>query len=93
MKVIIDRFEEDLAVVELDEKMYNVPRALFPEAQEGDTVEITVLGKIQHEDSEEPHAVFERLRKKRRGKKAKEKQSDDVPTAADKETEKGAEAE
>lgn len=90
MKIIIDRFEEDFAVVELDEKMYNVPRALFPEAQEGDTVEITVLGKIQHEDKEEPHAIFERLRKKRREKKAKEKQTNDTPTSADADIEKGA---
>lgn len=43
MKVIIDRFEEDIAVVELNGEMLNVPRALFAEAQEGDAVELTVL--------------------------------------------------
>jgi len=52
MKVIIDRFEEDIAVVELDGKMLNAPRALFAEAREGDTVEITVLPR-QTDDSQE----------------------------------------
>ena len=43
MKVIIDRFEEEIAVVELDGEMLHAPRALFAEAKEGDTVELTVL--------------------------------------------------
>ena len=68
MKVIIDRFEGDLAVVELNEKMYNIPRALLPDAHEGDTVEITVTGKTTHEDTEDNHDIFERLRKKSRSR-------------------------
>ena len=68
MKIIIDRFEESIAVVEIDEKMLNVPRELFPDAREGDTVEITVLGKIQPEDEESPHDIFTRLRNKKRKK-------------------------
>jgi hypothetical protein len=43
MKVIVDRFETEYAVVELpDRTMVNLARALLPGAQEGDTVEITV---------------------------------------------------
>ena len=55
MKVIIDRFEENIAVVELDGEMLNAPRALFEGAREGDTVEITVLPRnIETEISETP---------------------------------------
>ncbi len=44
MNVIIDRFEEDFAVVELDEgKFADLPRALLPEgAKVGDVISITV---------------------------------------------------
>lgn len=67
MKVIVDRFEEDIAVVELDGELYRAPRALFSEAQEGDAVIITPAGKNSELcESEHPHAVFERLRMKRR---------------------------
>lgn len=67
MRVIIDRFEGDIAVVELQERTLNVPRALFPDAHEGDTVEITVLHKSYHR-SRETHALFERLRTKSAGR-------------------------
>jgi hypothetical protein len=49
MRAIIDRLEEDKAVIELDGAMFTVPRALFDGAQEGDHIEITVLGKPQDE--------------------------------------------
>lgn len=44
MKVIIDRFEEGFAVVELDAgNMVNMPRALLPqEAKEGDVIDISI---------------------------------------------------
>ena len=43
MKVIIDRFEGDYAVVELDEgKFLNMPKELVPFAKEGDVIKITV---------------------------------------------------
>lgn len=43
MKVIIDRFEGDYAVVELEiGKCINVPKILFPEAKEGDIIEILI---------------------------------------------------
>ena len=40
MKMIIDRFEGDIAVIEPGEKLLNATRELFPGAHEGDTVEI-----------------------------------------------------
>lgn len=43
MKVIIDRLEEDYAIVELEEgKMLEIPKELFPEAKEGDIVNIEI---------------------------------------------------
>ena len=43
MKVIIDRFEGDWAIVELDlEKFVSIPRELVPNAKEGDVVEIII---------------------------------------------------
>ena len=70
MRIIIDRLEGDYAVAELGEQMLNLPRVLFPNAKEGDTVEITVLGKLPPENSEPPHEIFERLRRKSRAKNA-----------------------
>ena len=41
MKIIIDRIENDVAVIELpDGKMIEVPRLLFPDAEEGDAYNI-----------------------------------------------------
>ena len=71
MKVIIDRIEGKTAVVEAAENVYNIPYALIPDAKEGDTVEITVLGKLPADD--EPHAIFEKLRRKSRKKKTAER--------------------
>lgn len=43
MKVIIDRFEGDYAVVELDiGKFISVPKILFQNAKEGDVINILV---------------------------------------------------
>lgn len=43
MRVIIDRFEGDFAVVELDDmSVINVPRVLFKDAHEGDVIDIIV---------------------------------------------------
>ncbi len=43
MKVIIDRFEEDAAVVELpDRTTALIPRRLIPGAREGDVLEIRI---------------------------------------------------
>lgn len=43
MKVTIDRFEEDMAVVELEVGQFcDVPRILFPGAKEGDVIDIRI---------------------------------------------------
>ena len=48
MKVIIDRFEGDYAVVEIDkEKFVNLPKELVPNAKEGDIIII----RVDHEET------------------------------------------
>ena len=43
MEVIIDRFEGEYAVVEIDkDKFVNLPKILVPGAKEGDVVKIVV---------------------------------------------------
>lgn len=43
MKVIIDRFEGDYAVVEINKgKFANLPKELVPDAKEGDVIVITI---------------------------------------------------
>ena len=58
MKVIIDRFEGEFAVVELDDKtMADLPKVLVPgDAKEGDTIEIRV-------DLEDTKSRKERIKK------------------------------
>jgi len=43
MKFVIDRFEGEYAVVETDNGFVNVPKILFPDACEGDTIDIQVI--------------------------------------------------
>ena len=45
MKVIIDRFEGDIAVLECNGEMLNAPAKLFENAKEGDHIEISVIKK------------------------------------------------
>ena len=43
LKVIIDRFEGDYAVVETEDKiMVNLPKSLIPGAKEGDVISISI---------------------------------------------------
>lgn len=49
MRVIIDRFEGEYAVVEIEEGIIiDVPRILFPNAKEGDVIKI----EIDNEETE-----------------------------------------
>lgn len=58
MKVIIDRFEGEYAVVEIDVgKCVDVPKVLFPNAKEGDVVEI----KIDYEETKKRKKHVEKL--------------------------------
>lgn len=62
MKIVIDRFESDYAIIEMQNgERLSVPKKLFDGAKEGDTVEITVIGK---EKKQSTHSLFENLRKK-----------------------------
>ena len=81
MKVIIDRIEGNIAVVEKDETVYHLPTALCPGAKEGDTIEITVIGKQQSKEG--TRAIFERLRKNNRPKTGTQDSSENgTPTEA-----------
>ena len=43
MKIIIDKFEGDFAVCEIEKgRFVNVPKCLFEDAKEGDVISITV---------------------------------------------------
>ncbi len=43
MRVIIDRFEGDFAVVETENGAFvNLPKCLVPDAKEGDVISITI---------------------------------------------------
>ena len=79
MRVIVDRIEENIVIVEADdENTYQLSTALCPDAREGDTIEINVIGKLHVR--EEPHTIFERLRKNSKRKKD-EKSPAKAPTS------------
>lgn len=91
MRVIVDRIEENIVIVEADdENTYQIPAALCPDAREGDAIEINVIGK--QPPTEEPHSIFERLRKNSKHKKGMKKAaknntfSEIIPAETDTET-------
>ena len=50
MKVIIDRFEKDMAIIEIKEGVFtHMPKILLPHAKEGDVVDIIVNNKETEE--------------------------------------------
>lgn len=58
MKVIIDRFEGDYAVVEVELGVFvNIPKILLPNASEGDVIKI----EIDKEDTESRRQKIENL--------------------------------
>lgn len=58
MKVIIDRFEGDFAIVETDNKgMVNLPKSLIPGAKEGDIINII----IDEEETQNRKAKIQRI--------------------------------
>ena len=53
MQVIIDRFEGEYAVVEIDsENFVNLPKVLVPDAHEGDVVDIIINSEETQKRSE-----------------------------------------
>jgi len=66
-RLIIDRFEEDLAVIEYGDITFDFPRALLPEgAKPSDVLDFTVVVKEQEtaDRKAEARSLMERLRKK-----------------------------
>lgn len=63
MKVTIDRFEGDFAVVEVSESCFaNIPKILLPDAKEGDIISITIEESNEKlmENKERLHRLFNR---------------------------------
>ena len=53
MQVIIDRFEGEYAVVELEEgEFVNLPKVLVPSASEGDVINITIDKELTNKRKE-----------------------------------------
>lgn len=63
LKIIIDRFEADFAVVEMsDRKMVNMPRVLLPEtAKEGDVIEISINNSDTQTKKKEIRSLMENV--------------------------------
>lgn len=58
MKVIIDRFEGDYAVVEIEEGKYvDIPKILIPNSKEGDVIKI----EIDENETEERKKYIQEL--------------------------------
>jgi hypothetical protein len=64
MQVIIDRFEGDFAVVELPNKeTIDVPIALFPNAKQGDVINIIINHEETDKRKKNINELFNRLKK------------------------------
>ncbi len=64
MKIIVDRIEENIAVVELEDgSKADIPVVLLGEATEGDAIVLSVEKK-----REDTHSIFEKLRNKSKDK-------------------------
>lgn len=63
MRLTIDRFEGEFAVVELpDRSQVNFPVILLPsEAQEGDVIEITINSTISRERKKEISRLMDKI--------------------------------
>ena len=58
--VIIDRFEEDWAVLEYEGIVFNVPRALLPDdAKEGDVINIIL--EINRQETHKKREIIRKL--------------------------------
>lgn len=60
MEVVIDRFEGEIAIVELPDKRFaEIALALLPGAEEGDVVEITLNQAKTEMRKKEIHSLME----------------------------------
>lgn len=65
MRISVDRFEGDFAVVETETgETVNMPRCLIPDAAEGDVISVTVdrdeTEKAEKKNAELLHSLFKR---------------------------------
>ncbi len=64
MKYIVDRIEENSAIIEIEAgKTATIPIELIEDAKEGDRIVITIEKKSE-EDVVDTHSIFEKLRNK-----------------------------
>lgn len=64
MKYIVDRIEENYAVIELEAgKTLSIPIELIEGAKEGDSI-VIMIEKKSEEDMEDTRSIFEKLRNK-----------------------------
>lgn len=62
MKVIIDRFEGEYAIVELEEKnIVEVPKILIPGAKEGDIIKIEILKQETNSQKEQIQKLINKV--------------------------------
>lgn len=62
MQIIVDHIEDDYLVVELEDlSTIDVPRALIPNAKEGDVVDIIINEEATNERREEVHKLMDEL--------------------------------
>ena len=60
--ITVDRIENDIAVLERDKQIFDIPLALLPDVKEGDQLQITVLDNTKTQD--EASARLERLKQR-----------------------------
>lgn len=64
MKYIVDRIEENSAVIEINTgKTISIPIELIEGAKEGDSI-VIMIEKKSEEDMEDTRSIFEKLRNK-----------------------------
>jgi hypothetical protein len=64
MQVIIDRFEGNFAVVELaNQEMIDVPKVLFPNAKQGDVIDISINHNETDKRKKKINDLFNKLKK------------------------------
>jgi len=63
MKIIIDRYEEEFVVVELEnKKLINIPKAIIPsDAKEGDVISIEIDVDATNNRKENIHKLMSEL--------------------------------
>lgn len=62
MKVIVDRIENEMVVVEINENTNcNIPKVLIPFAKEGDVIEIKILADETNKRKEKINSLMNDL--------------------------------